>query len=51
MKDVAYHFGNLVDPQRNEVRLTEILYPIDKTSLQGVGDTINAKDSAKFTEA
>src|SRR2546430_11316800 len=38
------------DPQGNEVRLTEILDPIDKTSLQQVGDAIKAKDSTKFTE-
>ena len=38
------------DPQGNEIRLTEILDPIDKTSLQRVGDAIKAKDSAKFVE-
>ena len=36
------------DPQGNEIRLTEILEPIDKTSLQQVGDAIKAKDSTKF---
>jgi len=39
------------DPQGNEIRLTEILDPIDKTALQQVGDAIKAKDSAKFVEA
>jgi hypothetical protein len=38
------------DPQGNEIRLTEILDPIDKTSLQQVGDAIKAKDSTKFVE-
>jgi hypothetical protein len=39
------------DPQGNEVRLTEILDPIDKTSLQQVGDAIKARDTTRFTEA
>jgi len=39
------------DPQGNEIRLGEILDPIDKTSLQQVGDAIKAKDSAKFVES
>lgn len=38
------------DPQGNEIRLTDILDPIDKTSLQQVGEAIKAKDSAKFVE-
>ena len=38
-------------PQGNEIRLTEILDPIDKTSLQQVGEAIKAKDVAKFGEA
>lgn len=38
------------DPQGNEIRLTEILDPIDKVSLQQVGDAIKARDSAKFVE-
>jgi hypothetical protein len=39
------------DPQGNEIRLQEILDPIDKTSLQHVGDAIKAKDNTKFVEA
>jgi hypothetical protein len=39
------------DAQGNEIRLQDILDPIDKTSLQQVGDAIKAKDSAKFVEA
>lgn len=39
------------DPQGNEVRLTEILDPIEKTSLQQVGDAIKENDGAKFTKA
>jgi len=39
------------DPQGNEIRLTEILDPIDKTSLQQVGDAIKAKDTTRFAEA
>jgi len=39
------------DPQGNEIRLAEILDPIDKTSLQQVGDAIKAKDSPQFVEA
>lgn len=38
------------DAQGNEIRLTEILDPIDKAALQQVGDAIKAKDSAKFVE-
>lgn len=38
------------DPQGNELRLTEILDPIDKAALQPVGDAIKAKDSTKFVE-
>ncbi len=38
------------DPQGNQIRLEEILAPIEKTSLQQVGDAIKAKDGAKFTE-
>src|SRR5262245_20534369 len=36
------------DAQGNEIRLSEILDPIDKTSLQEVGDAIKAKDVTKF---
>jgi len=39
------------DAQGNEIRLQEILDPIDKTSLQQVGDAIKAKDNAKFVES
>jgi hypothetical protein len=39
------------DPRGNEIRLTEILDPIDNTSLRQVGDAIKSKDSAKFVEA
>jgi hypothetical protein len=39
------------DTQGNEIRLTEILDSIDKTSLQQVGDAIKAGESAKFSEA
>jgi len=39
------------DPSGKEVRLEEILAPIEKASLQQVGDAIKAKDSAKFTHA
>ena len=39
------------DPQGNPVRLEEILEPIEKNSLQQVGDAIKAQDSAKFAEA
>ncbi len=38
------------DAQGNEIRLAELLDPIDKTSLQQVGDAIKAKDGAKFAE-
>ncbi|HXJ55174.1 MAG TPA: hypothetical protein VNU68_00790 [Verrucomicrobiae bacterium] len=38
------------DPQGNEIRLTEILDPIDRTALQQVGDAIKAKDSVRFVE-
>src|SRR5439155_10283832 len=38
------------DPQGNEIRLTEILDPIDKISLQQVGDAIKAKDGRRFVE-
>jgi hypothetical protein len=38
------------DPQENEIRLTDILDPIDRAALQPVGDAIKAKDSAKFVE-
>jgi hypothetical protein len=38
------------DSQGNEIRLQEILDPIDKTSLQQVGDAIEAKDGTKFVE-
>lgn len=39
------------DPQGNEIRLTEILDPIDKTALEQVGDAIKTKDNTKFVEA
>ncbi len=38
------------DQQGNEIRLTEILDPIDKISLQQVGDAIKAKDGRRFVE-
>ena len=39
------------DAQGHEIRLTEILDPIDKVTLQRVGDAIKANDATKFTEA
>jgi hypothetical protein len=39
------------DPQGNEVRLEEIFAPMEKTSLQQVGDAIQAKDTEKFSLA
>jgi hypothetical protein len=39
------------DAKGNEIRLEEILSPIEKTSLQQVGDAIKAKDGEKFTQA
>src|SRR4030095_3211871 len=36
------------DPQGNEVRLTTILEPIEKTALQQVHEAIQAQDSATF---
>jgi hypothetical protein len=39
------------DPNGNEIRLEEILAPIEKTSLQQVGDAIQMKDSEKFAQA
>ncbi len=39
------------DPQGNAVRLEEILSPIEKTSLQQVGDAIKAQDRTQFIEA
>jgi hypothetical protein len=39
------------DSQGHEIRLTDILDPIDKVTLQRVGDTIKAKDSTKFADA
>jgi hypothetical protein len=39
------------DPSGKEVRLEEILEPIEKTSLEDVGDAIKAKDGEKFTQA
>lgn len=38
------------DAQGREIRLTEILDPIDKTSLQQIGNAIKAKDGTKFVE-
>jgi hypothetical protein len=38
------------DPQGNEIRLPEILEPIEKGSLQQVGDAISAKDTVRFVE-
>jgi hypothetical protein len=38
------------DAQGHEIRLTEVLDPIDKTSLQQVGDVIKAQDGKKFVE-
>jgi hypothetical protein len=39
------------DPSGKEVHLEEILASIEKTSLQDVGDAIQAKDGGKFTLA
>jgi hypothetical protein len=39
------------DPNGNEIRLEEILSPIEKTSLQQVGDAIKSKDNEKFSQA
>jgi len=39
------------DPNGNAIRLEKILAPIEKTSLQQVGDAIKAKDGEKFTQA
>lgn len=38
------------DPQGREIRLEEILEPIDRTALQMVSDAIKAKDKAVFTQ-
>ena len=38
------------DPQGNEIRLADILDPIEKTALQQVGDAIKTKDSKRFVE-
>jgi hypothetical protein len=39
------------DPKGNEIRMEDILSPIEKTSLQQVGDAIKAKDGEKFVQA
>ena len=39
------------DAQGNPVRLTEILEPIERTSLQDVQDAIKGQDSARFSRA
>jgi hypothetical protein len=39
------------DTQGNDIRLSEILDPIDRTALQQVGDAIKAKDSGKFAQS
>jgi hypothetical protein len=39
------------DTNGNEIRLEEILSPVEKTSLQRVDDAIKAKDGEKFTQA
>lgn len=39
------------DPQGHEIRLSEILDPIEKASLQKVGEAIKVKDKALFSEA
>lgn len=39
------------DPKGNEIRLAEILDPIDKTALQQVGDAIKAQDNVRFGKA
>src|SRR5262245_29628512 len=37
------------DPQGNEIRLTEILEPIEKTALAEIGNAIKARDQQQFT--
>ena len=39
------------DPQGNEIRLFDILDPIERTALKELQDTIKAKDGEKFTAA
>ena len=39
------------DPQGNEIRLLDILDPIERTALKQLQDTIKAGDGAKFTVA
>src|SRR6266540_3566387 len=39
------------DPQGNEIRLLDILDPIERTALKELQDTIKAGDGAKFTAA
>jgi len=39
------------DPQGHEIRLAEILEPIEKTSLKEVADAVKAQDSERFGKA
>ena len=39
------------DAQGNQIRLSEILDPIEKTSLKELQDSVQAKDSARFARA
>jgi hypothetical protein len=39
------------DPQGNEIRLQEILDPIEKSSLEGIHGAISEKDTEKFSNA
>src|SRR5438552_1130877 len=39
------------DPQGHEIRLAEILDPIEKTSLKEVADAVKAQDSERFRKA
>lgn len=39
------------DPQGNEIRLGEILEPIEKSALTEIGNAIKAKDQHQFTTA
>jgi hypothetical protein len=39
------------DPKGNPIRLTEILEPIEKTSLKEVQDAVHAQDLGRFTRA
>ena len=39
------------DPQGNEIRLLDILNPIERNALKELQDTIKAGDGAKYTAA